>query len=1409
MVLIQFSENNRPFWPGLEAFYQGFEEECDHDQFRLLQLLSLADLPISLELLMQVAQQSGWRDQGDSEPLTAVLRRNGKRWYKQWSEREWVSGNSDRIRCSRFLVDPLSRELILTGEMAEAMAAVNRAISPGYWVAGVDRELRTIRALFYGGRFKEFADWVELEPERPWEGRVSGYYQELISTLCYFPLQQEWLQQLPDWLRYHALVGPVENNLLDLDGVEEIWSYWEQLEDSLRQQAPSRRQAAWMYLLRGESDRARELLGEEQEGWGLSLLGYCAMVEENYTEAAACFDRSGKYQGRGPGVLFQQMLWLQQGQRAQLLQVVKAAKLHQSRLQEYDYVTYDEPFIPAVEMMAEVARVLMGSATVEEGVWLQQTQLDSPWDLLFQALARYWIGEEMSVEQREQLQQYAEQAEVMGVMLYGIQLQRLLQQIEATRRGVVMEQPLGWAALLRPKQKWERVLDAMSDLAESSGTAGGGARRDGTQRLLWRVARGERGEISLHPREQKLGKSGRWSKGRSLSLKRLYQARDQFPFLSDQDHRICNTIQERYGQSAGSYQRRLIHELNLERSLSELVGHPAVELEGDPPVALEVVKREPALEVVTGEEDEVLLVKLSPYPPLREEGGLAAVGSHWEGGRRLVVSRFDDAHLRVAQILGRQGVSVPLAAKDRLLQSITAIAPLLTVHSAVAGDGDDLKRVDGESRPHIHLLPEKEGIRFSFWAAPLGEEGPRLHPGSGGTILFAESAGEQVQVHRDLGQERKRALEVSGELEGALPHLFADDEPDQLLDERGVDDPQDALELLFVLRDMGEERVALDWPRDAKIPRLGEILPGQFRVEAREGQDWFALDGSVELDQNQVMTLKELWKLMDQSAGRFLKMEDGAILALSRQLHRKLELMRSVGVGEERISPLALAALDEALEGVEFSTTAGWEARRQRLEEAAVLQPQLPATLQASLRDYQLQGFLWMARLAHWGGGGCLADDMGLGKTIQALTMILSRAEMGPALVLAPTSVCMNWQEEATRFTPTLRPLLLGDYNGSERQQLMETVAAGDLLICSYGLLQRESEALQAVEWQMVVVDEAQAIKNVATKRSRAVMGLKGGFRLVTTGTPIENHLGELWNLFRFINPGLLGSIKRFTERFARPIEAGGDEAVRERLKQLISPFILRRLKRDVLSELPPRTEITLHVEMREEEALFMEALRQHSLERISALSQQDGGGQQMRVLAEITRLRQACCHPRLVEPDSELTSAKHRVFFEVVEELLENGHRALVFSQFVTHLKLIRDQLDRKGIHYQYLDGSTPAGKRRQVVNAFQQGEGELFLISLKAGGSGLNLTAADYVIHMDPWWNPAVEDQASDRAYRMGQTRPVTIYRLVVKGTIEEKIVDLHHHKRDLADRLLEGSDEASRLSLEEMMRLIEELQ
>jgi SNF2 family DNA or RNA helicase len=350
--------------------------------------------------------------------------------------------------------------------------------------------------------------------------------------------------------------------------------------------------------------------------------------------------------------------------------------------------------------------------------------------------------------------------------------------------------------------------------------------------------------------------------------------------------------------------------------------------------------------------------------------------------------------------------------------------------------------------------------------------------------------------------------------------------------------------------------------------------------------------------------------------------------------------------------------------------------------------------------------------------------------------------------------------------------------------------------------LAREQERLAAVSFTMAILDEAQAIKNADTQRAAASRRLNAGFRLALTGTPVENDLEELWSLFAFVNPGLLGGRDRFHRRFVTPIARDNDANAKAALRALVRPFLLRRTKAQVLTELPSRTEQTLWIEREPEERAFYEALRRRALERLDEVGPERT---RIHILAEITKLRQACCNPNLATPDCEVPSAKLEAFLDLVENLREGRHRALVFSQFVGHLSRMRAALDAKGVSYQYLDGSTPAAEREKRVAAFQAGAGELFLISLKAGGFGLNLTAADYVIHLDPWWNPAVEDQASDRAHRIGQLRPVNIYRLIVKDSIEERIVALHRQKRDLADALLEGADASARLSQDDLIDLI----
>jgi SNF2 family DNA or RNA helicase len=722
--------------------------------------------------------------------------------------------------------------------------------------------------------------------------------------------------------------------------------------------------------------------------------------------------------------------------------------------------------------------------------------------------------------------------------------------------------------------------------------------------------------------------------------------------------------------------------------------------------------------------------------------------------------------------------------------------PTLPIRAEIAEV--DQPGLEGQSTPVVQLVPYEAGLKLALLVRPFGTEGPAYVAGLGGRSVLASIGGRQLRANRDLPRE----LAERAALIEACPTLR--DRGGADAHEVIVEDLDGCLELLLELQAYTGP-VALEWPEGRKM-RVSPVTAGKLKLRVGQDRDWFSVDGSVALDDDQVLEMRFLLDRLGQARGRFVPLGDGSFVALTRQLQAQLQHLAAVSEPHKagrRVHALGAPVLDAVLaDAGEVKTDAAWKRHVARIRSAEGYTPALPPNLQAELRDYQVEGFVWLARLARWGAGACLADDMGLGKTVQAIAVMLERAQEGPCLVVAPTSVCPNWEAEIARFAPTLTTHRLSA--AADRGAMIAGLGPRDVLVCSYGLLHQAADKLAGRPWQMVVLDEAQAIKNAETKRAQASVTLQSGFRLALTGTPVENYLDELWSLFHFVNPGLLGSREGFQKRFAVPIERDRDATARQALRALIRPFLLRRTKAAVLSELPPRTEQTMTVEMAEPERAFYEALRQRALDSIAAMDAPTGR-RKIQILAEITRLRRACCNPALIDAAAGVPSGKLDAFLDLVDELVRNRHRALVFSQFVGHLALVRAALDARGISYEYLDGSTTSAERERRVAAFQSGSAELFLISLRAGGTGLNLTAADYVVHLDPWWNPAVEDQASDRAHRIGQERPVTIYRLIMQDSIEERILRLHRDKRDLASELLDGTEVAGRLSEEELLDLI----
>lgn len=498
-----------------------------------------------------------------------------------------------------------------------------------------------------------------------------------------------------------------------------------------------------------------------------------------------------------------------------------------------------------------------------------------------------------------------------------------------------------------------------------------------------------------------------------------------------------------------------------------------------------------------------------------------------------------------------------------------------------------------------------------------------------------------------------------------------------------------------------------------------------------------------------------------------------------------------------REAELAIAATKARWQGAENLR----EQLRELIKLTNLPEINTPQGLQASLRDYQHYGLNWLQFLRASGFSGVLADDMGLGKTVQTLTHLLYEKEQGrmrtATLIVAPTSLVGNWQAEAKRFTPDLKVLV---YHGSDRHQ--DRFDDYDLVISTYGLIQRDKEKFVDYNFYYLILDEAQFIKNARTKTTQIIQQLKASHRLCLTGTPLENHLGELWSLFHFLMPGLLGDAKQFRQWFRTPIEKYSDVDRRQLLAKRVKPFMLRRTKNEVASELPPKTEMTRNIEITGTQRDLYEAIRMSMEKKVrDAIAKQGLGKSHILLLDALLKLRQVCCDPRLLSlPEATIahgTSAKLEALMELLDNLVEEGRRVLVFSQFTSMLQLIEEQLKEKNYEYLKLTGQTQ--NRQALVEQFQQGKTPIFLISLKAGGTGLNLTRADTVIHYDPWWNPAVEDQATDRTHRIGQENPVFVYKLITSGTVEEAILGMQERKRQLVDGIL-AADSSQTVALNE---------
>jgi len=956
----------------------------------------------------------------------------------------------------------------------------------------------------------------------------------------------------------------------------------------------------------------------------------------------------------------------------------------------------------------------------------------------------------------------------------------------------------------------DRRLARLTTPSTAGPPSGPAAAAGPDSRMAFRVRCDAGGRWDIEPLLQKRQKRGTFSKGQRMEWYRAIER----PELTESDRRVFRAHDDPFVRSS-EWGRTLAQTFGV---LTALIDHPAVVLDGPKGERRpDIRKGRLRLRFGTGREGSLTpqLELLGHLLGPSEVAAAATDGRHVillrEVERQppqILLARISPEAASVVGALALAPGSFPSEAHDALATRLEGLQEAMDIEfpsqwtrTIAPADGRPLVRLELLGSGAIHVKMAVRPVKL----------GPVFAPGDGPTLVLEGQGRERHGARRDLAAERQAALATAERLE-----LSSATETEAWAWRVTEGDP--ALHVVAALRDLGDA-VVVEWADDARLVSLGRVGRGDLRLQVADKRDWFGVEGGAKVGDDAggsgndaTVTLAQLFAAI-RDGHRYVKVGGRGFVRIEDSL--RAALARAEGAVFEHRGALQISAVgSDALMGLvehqaQLEATASFRALRERMKESEAAEPRLAPAMAATLRPYQHAGVRWLCRLAHWGAGAVLADEMGLGKTVQTLAALSHRSSLGPALVVAPTSVVPNWLAETARFAPELT---LCDLRGPAARAALasgtRTPAAGELWVTSYAIATLEAETLARHRFATLIVDEAQAVKNATTDRARALRDLDADWRLALTGTPIENRLSELWSILRVTSPGLLGSWEQFRARYAVPIEKFGDDGRRQALAALLRPFVLRRTKNEVARDLPDRTEVVRSVRLSPEERALYEELRRATLEDLERAKKdpdRDASGMRFVLLASLTRLRQLCCHPRLVYPDSVAGSSKTAYLLELLGELREGGHKVLVFSQFRSLLELLAPRLVQQGHRVLVLDGTTPADVRERRIAAFQAGQADVFLISLKAGGFGLNLTAADTVIHMDPWWNPAVEDQATARAHRIGQAKPVTAIRLVARDTVEEAVLELHAAKRTLAASVLEGSEVAAGLDDQQLAALI----
>ena len=880
--------------------------------------------------------------------------------------------------------------------------------------------------------------------------------------------------------------------------------------------------------------------------------------------------------------------------------------------------------------------------------------------------------------------------------------------------------------------------------------------------------------------EQKLQLDGTWGEDKLLSYSKFLEG--GYSFMNETDKTIALALIQFDRDRASTYRNQA------EAVMPHLIGsdrvfgpHGQVEISAEKPHVKFSIKKDK--------------IVASANVDVRNDGHIfpCKVESDIYGNCRVIAP--SPKQRRIMDLL-LQVRDIPVSAAKSVSNLGNRMRGLLDVDISSLQALSQAPTLQGTGRIIVQINPfdGQKSFMINWQALPVDAGEVRFIPGDGSSdYIEAYEEGKPYRVVRDLQKEMANLNDLTDFITGMPACAFPGN---TRLEIRGT---EKLLPLLEFLHDRPDD-YSVEWPKGTEIKFRGKAAASCWEIGLKSNIKWFDVVGNVNINGTQI-SLKNILEEGDlrEDGSEYVRISEKEYIRISKAIQKQLlSLMGMMTGGSMQISKYQVGKLAETLGmgGLPVAFDKDYTDQLQRMQEACAMEPDVPSGLNATLHEYQKEGYRWMCRLSHWGAGGCLADDMGLGKTVQTIAFMLSKVDKGPSLVITPTSVVPNWESEIKKFAPGLRPIIIN--NVRERAMAVRNTGPGDVVISSYGVLANSTDALRERDWNVICLDEAHMIKNRWTRVSHAVMELRGDSRIILTGTPVQNSLNDLWNLFQFINPGMLGKFDTFKEKYFSKDDTEAAKRL-EVLKSFTQPFILRRTKDQVLDEMPLKTEIDYMVSLSPDESDCYEQMRagcEHSLSM---------GGADISVFEALTKLRLACCSMGIQDTRWRGGSSKLKELKYILQNIYNDDSHILIFSQFTSFLALVKKMLKDMGIPFLYLDGAVPMEQRPELVRQFQDGDFRVFLISLKAGGLGLNLTAANHVILLDPWWNPSIEEQAIDRAYRIGQTQDVTVIRMLAANTIEQKIVTLQDRKRNLSGHILQGTGSSNALTYEEILEMV----